>query len=316
MVQQVKSERKITFFRKFSKRLADCEKCFIVNVDNVSSRQIQQIRVALRGTAEVILGKNTMMKKVIQSHLARNPNLEKLVPHIRQNVGFVFTKSDLLDVRTTLEANRVAAPAKAGTIAQCDVVVPAQNTGLGPEKTSFFQALNIPTKIARGCIEIQNDVPLITKDSKVGMSEATLLSMLKIFPFTYGMVITQVYDNGSVFDAEVLDITCEMILKKFVTCAQNAVALSLATGHTTFASVPHLLARGFGNLLAISIATEYTFPQSAELKEYLADPSKFVTVAESAPVAGAPETAKPSAPAAPPPPESESDSDIGMGLFD
>lgn len=49
---------------------------------------------------------------------------------------------------------QVAAPAKAGTVAQSEVVLPAQNTGMGPEKTSFFQALNIPTKISRGTIEI------------------------------------------------------------------------------------------------------------------------------------------------------------------
>ena len=42
-----------------------------------------------------------------------------------------------------------------------DVVVPAQNTGMGPEKTSFFQALAIPTKITKGTIEIIKDVELI-----------------------------------------------------------------------------------------------------------------------------------------------------------
>jgi hypothetical protein len=35
-----------------------------------------------------------------------------------------------------------------------DVTIPAQVTSLGPEKTSFFQALQIPTKITRGTIEI------------------------------------------------------------------------------------------------------------------------------------------------------------------
>ena len=48
----------------------------------------------------------------------------------------------------------MAAPAKAGAIAPIDVKIPALNTGLGPEKTSFFQALAIPTKITRGTIEL------------------------------------------------------------------------------------------------------------------------------------------------------------------
>merc|ERR1712244_96521 len=58
--------------------------------------------------------------------------------------------------------------ARAGAIAPLDVTVPAQNTGLGPEKTSFFQALNIPTKITKGTIEIIADVKLIKEGDKVG----------------------------------------------------------------------------------------------------------------------------------------------------
>ena len=59
------------------------------------------------------------------------------------------------------------APAKAGALAPLDVTVPAQNTGMGPEKTSFFQALSIPTKITKGTIEIISDVPLIKAGDKV-----------------------------------------------------------------------------------------------------------------------------------------------------
>ena len=66
----------------------------------------------------------------------------------------MFTKEELTEVRELILANKVAAPAKAGAIAPCDVFVPKGNTGLGPEKTSFFQALAIPTKIAKGTIEI------------------------------------------------------------------------------------------------------------------------------------------------------------------
>merc|ERR1712007_103889 len=96
----------------------------------------------------------------------------------KQNVGFVFTKVELLHVRDLLLSNKVKAPAKAGALAPVDVVVPAQNTGMGPEKTSFFQALAIPTKITKGTIEIIKDVDIIKAGDRVGMSEATLLNML------------------------------------------------------------------------------------------------------------------------------------------
>merc|ERR1719378_819037 len=70
-----------------------------------------------------------MMRKVIRGYLEKNPDLEKLLPHIKMNVGFVFTKEELTVVRDLLLANKKAAPAKAGAIAPVDVTIPAQNTG-------------------------------------------------------------------------------------------------------------------------------------------------------------------------------------------
>ena len=46
----------------------------------------------------------------------------------------------------------MSAPARAGGVAPTEVIVPAGNTGMGPEKTQFFQALNIQTKITKGTL--------------------------------------------------------------------------------------------------------------------------------------------------------------------
>merc|ERR1712183_524607 len=134
-----------------------------------------------------------MMRKVLRGRMDQNPAYEKVLPHIVENVGFVFTKDDLAEVRDRLLSNQKPAAAKAGAMAPKDVFVEAMTTVLGPEKTSFFQALNIPTKITRGTIEIIADVKLIKEGDKVGMSDSTLLNMLRISPFTYGLVVRKVY---------------------------------------------------------------------------------------------------------------------------
>jgi len=314
MVREDKAAWKANYFTKLAALFDEYPKCFIVGADNVGSKQMQEIRIALRGQAIVLMGKNTMMRKAIRGHLETNPNLERLLPHIKQNVGFVFTKEELVHVRDLLLANKVRAPAKAGAIAPLDVVVPAQNTGMGPEKTSFFQALSIPTKITKGTIEIIQDVPLIKTGDKVGMSESTLLNMLKISPFTYGLVVQKVYDSGTVFDPEILDITDEDLIKKFQSGIANVAALSLAIGYPTVASVPHSVVNGMKNLLAVAAATEITFKEAETLKAFLADPSAF---AAAAPAAAAPAAdAAPAAAAAKEESEEEEDDDMGFGLFD
>ncbi|XP_073323943.1 large ribosomal subunit protein uL10 isoform X2 [Pagrus major] len=275
---------------------------------------MQTIRLSLRDKAVVLMGKNTMMRKAIRGHLENNPALEKLLPHIKGNVGFVFTKEDLAEIRDLLLANKVPAAARAGAIAPCDVTVPAQNTGLGPEKTSFFQALGITTKISRGTIEILSDVSLIRTSDKVGASEATLLNMLNISPFSYGLNIQQVYDNGSVYSPEVLDITEASLHTRFLEGVRNIASVCLEIGYPTLASVPHSVINGYKRVLAVAVETDYSFPLADKVKAFLADPSAF---AVAAPAAAAETAAAPAAAKEEAKEESEeSDDDMGFGLFD
>jgi len=316
MVREDRSAWKANYFLRMEKLIEDYPTCFLVSADNVGSKQMQQIRIGLRGKAEVLMGKNTMMRKAIRGQLAKYPQLEKLLPCIVGNVGFVFTNEDLTEIRDILLSNKKEAPAKAGAIAPLDVHVPGGNTGQGPEKTSFFQALAIPTKITKGTIEILSDIHLIKKDEKVGASEAALLQMLNIRPFHYGLVCTTVYDNGAVFSPEILDITDDDIVKKFTSGIANVAAVSLSVGYPTVASVPHSIINGFKNIAAVCLETDIDIPQIQGIKEFLADPSKFVAAAapvaaEAAPAADAKAEAKKEESD-----ESGSDDDMGFGLFD
>jgi len=319
MVKEDRTVWKSNYFLKITSLFDEYPKAFVVNADNVGSKQMQQIRQALRGRAVILMGKNTMMRKAIRGHIENNPGLERLLPVIKNNVGFVFTKEDLTDVRILLLDNKVQAPARAGAVAPLDVKIPAQTTTLGPEKTSFFQALSIPTKITKGTIEILNEVSLIKEGEKVGQSESTLLNMLNISPFTYGLVIENVYDSGTVFAPAVLDITNADIIARFVSGVRNIACVSLAIGYPTAASAPHSLVNGFKRLLAVAAETDYNFKEAERTKEYLKDPSKFA-VAVAAPVAAAAPAAKAAAPAAKEAAKEESgeesEGDMGFGLFD
>jgi len=300
---------KANYFEKLENAIRNHQKFLLVNADNVASLQFAQIRRTCRGKAEIVMGKNTMMKKVIRGLIEEFPDFEKVLPALVENVGFVFTNGDLLEIRDMLLNNKVAAPARAGAVAPCDVIVPAQNTGMGPEKTSFFQALSIQTKIARGSIEIVSDVPLLKAGDKVGMSEATLLNMLKISPFSYGLKVVQCFEEGSMFDPSVLDITEDDLRAKFMAGVNNVAAVSLNIGYPTTVSAPHSIANGLKNLLAVAAATEITFPAAEQMKAYLADPSAF---ASAAPVAAeaTQEAAKEEEPE-----EDESSSEMGFDLF-
>ncbi|RAO69153.1 uncharacterized protein BHQ10_005165 [Talaromyces amestolkiae] len=310
-----KSASKSAYFDKLKGLLDEYKTIFIVSVDNVSSQQMHEIRVSLRGEGVVLMGKNTMVRRALKGFISENPEYERLLPFVKGNVGFIFTNAELKGIRTKILSNRVAAPARAGAVAPLDVFVPAGNTGMEPGKTSFFQALGVPTKIARGTIEITTDLKLVEAGAKVGASEAVLLNMLNISPFTYGMSITQIYDDGQTFGPEVLDIEDEQLLKALGSAITTIATISLAVSYPTLPSVIHSIVNSYKKVLAVAIETDFSWPEIEELKDRIANPDAY---AAAAPVAAAATSGEAAPAAAEEKEESEEESgDEGFGgLFD
>lgn len=318
-IKMTKAQKKQQYDRKLCSLLDEYSQVLIAIADNVGSNQLQNIRKGLRGHSVVLMGKNTLIRRCIKIHAENsgNKNYLNLLPLLVGNVGLIFTKGDLKEVSEEVAKYKVGAPARVGLVAPIDVIVPPGNTGLDPSQTSFFQVLNIPTKINKGTVEIITPVELIKKGDKVGSSEAALLAKLGIRPFSYGLVVTSVYDNGSVFSPEVLDLTEDDLVEKFAAGVSMVASLSLALSYPTLAAAPHMFVNAYKNVLAVAVATEYSFPQAEKVKEYLKDPSKFAVAA--APVAAADAGSAPAAAKEEEKkeePAEESDEDMGFSLFD
>ena len=119
--------------------------------------------------------------------------------------------------------------------------------------------------------------------------DAALLDKLNIHPFSYGMHIRHVYDDGAIYDPVVLDLTEKDIMEKFFNGVNKLAALSLAVGYPTLASLPHSLNNAFRKLVAIVIGEgmTYSFEKAEPFKAFLADPSAFAVAAAPAEAAAA-----------------------------
>jgi len=260
----------------------------LVGVDHVTSRQMQDIRMELRGTAVVLMGKNTMIRKALALGAEKHPDagLETLRAAVNGNMGFIFaTNCTLDDIRACIKKHRKTAAAKAGQVSMVDVSLPSGPTGMDPSQTSFFQALNIGTKIVKGQIELVSEFPILKVGEKVAPSGAVLLSKLGIKPFEYGMEVEQVFQEGSVFAAAVLDISDDILVEKFMRGVANMAAFSRELGIPTEAGLPHAFGNAFRNVAALCADIDFTFKEIEDVKKFLADPEAF---AAANPVAAAP----------------------------
>jgi len=284
-VELTKKQKKEVYTKNLVELLKQYNKILLVNIDNVGAYSIQKIRQKLRSKATLLFGKNTLIRKTIRDYVEKceeagnkdSARIEALLPFIKGNVGMVFTNDELNSIKEVVESFKQKAPAKVGQVAPEDVFVEPGPTGMEPTQTSFLQALNIASKIVKGQVEISNRVHLVKQGDKVGPSEASLMDKLNIMPFSYRAEVKTVFDSGYVYPASLLSLGTNDVLQTLSKGLQRIATISLHIGHPTLASVPHLIARAYRNLISVSIETTYDFEASVKVKEYLKDPSAFAS---------------------------------------
>lgn len=284
-----KLEKKTKYFDKLIDLCVNHPVALIVNVNHVASKQMQDIRMELRGKAVVLMGKNTMIRKALSIGHEQYPEagMERLRAGIQGNIGFIFATNCALDhIRDTIKKHRMPAAAKTGQVSIVECSLSAGPTGMDPSSTGFFQALNIPTKIVKGQIELVTDFHILKVGEKVGPSSAVLLAKLGIRPFEYGMEAEQVFQDGSVFPSAVLDIKDDALISKFLAGVANMAAFSRELGIPTEAGLPHMFGNAFRNIASLVSDIDFTFKEVETVKKFLADPTAFASAAPAAAAGG------------------------------
>jgi len=71
IVENKKWVRKSAYWNKLNTALDEYKNILVIGVDFVGSKQMQQVRIALRGKGIVLMGKNTIIRKVFLNELRK-----------------------------------------------------------------------------------------------------------------------------------------------------------------------------------------------------------------------------------------------------
>jgi large subunit ribosomal protein LP0 len=252
----------------------------VVTLDNVSNAQLQSARVALQKSerpGDLVIGKNSIIEKALKwlttepekgtkefedhSKWKRRPELKNMAKLVEGNIGLIFSDDDYSSVRDLVEKEVLNVPAKTGVPAPCDVTIPAGPTNLDVGKVQIFQKLNVPTKAVKNMLEIQKDIHIIKKGEKVTATGSELCRLLNLKPFSYKLEMKKIWMNGAVLEEDMINISSNDILKTFQSHCTSLAALSLGAGLPNALSVPHMVANGFKDLLAIGLGADLKFKQ-------------------------------------------------------
>jgi len=227
----------------------------IVDVHGIPGPQIQEMRAGLREHAVLKMTKNNLLLLAIEMAAKEKPGLEKLKDSVDGQCAMVATDLSPFKLFRQLEATKTAAPAKAGDIAPMDIIVPKGPTKFAPGPIiGDLQKIGVPAAIDGGKIVVKKDAKLVEMGQPIPANIAAMLPKLDILPMIVGMNLASAFEDGMVYNRNVLDIPEDYYPTMFATAAYNALALGVSIAFPTKETIVPLIAKVYREALGLAVS--------------------------------------------------------------
>lgn len=246
------TERKIQTVKRFEELLGSNDVVGVIAMEGIPAPQLQQIKGDLRPEAVVKMGKNTLILRALDSQ-----GFSELDDYVEFQTALIFTDMNPFKLYKKLEAGKTNAPASPGSIAPKDIVVPAGETGLPPGPVvGDLQQAGIPASIEGGGVVVQEDTTVAEAGDEIDTQLADVLNKLGIKPLEIGLTLRAVYEDGSIFEPEVLAIDEEQYAADFQAAAAQAFNLAVNAAIPTTESLPTLVGKAAREARSLAIGAE------------------------------------------------------------
>ncbi len=206
----------------------------IVNLLDIPARQLQKMRQSLSGKAIIRMSKKNLMDLAFKDCNDKKENIVDLSNHMEGQPAIVFTDMNPFRLFKMLEDSKTAAPAKAGSVPDSDIVVPEGDTGFEPGPLlGDLQQVGIPAKIDKGKIVVSKDHVVVKAGEEVSKQVAGMLTRLDIQPMEVGIDLQAAYEEEAVYTSDLLSIDEEKTLADVQTAFTQAFNMSVYAGIPT-----------------------------------------------------------------------------------
>jgi large subunit ribosomal protein L10 len=235
----------------------------VADLQKVRSSQIQEIRKKLRGKAELIVAKNTILRKVSEQLSSEKANVDEFANSLSGSKVLIFTQMNPYELILFLNKNKVRVPAKGGDVATGEIMIPAGNTGLQPGPViSEFNEAKVQTRIEGGSIFVAKDTIVARKGEAIATKTASLLSKLGMKPMEAGLALSYAYDNGIVLGPNDLAFDLEQMKTQFMSAARSAFGLAVEASIMIPETAPIIISKAYRQALAVSVEAEFLTKES------------------------------------------------------
>jgi len=231
----------------------------IVGVTGIPSRQLQNMRRDLHGSAEVRMSRNTLLRRALEEV---DEGYEDLADFVSGQVALIGTNDNPFGLYQQLEASKTPAPINAGEIAPNDIVIPEGDTGIDPGPfVGELQQVGAEARIMEGSIRVTADSTVLETGEEVSDDLANVLGELGIEPKEVGLDLRSVYSEGVLFEPDELAIDVDEYRADVQSAAAAARNLSVNAAYPTARTAGTLLAKAAGEAKSVGLFAAIEDPE-------------------------------------------------------
>jgi len=231
----------------------------IVGVAGIPSRQLQNMRRDLHGSAEVRMSRNTLLRRALEEV---DDGLEQLATFVSGQVALIGTDDNPFGLYQQLEASKTPAPINAGEVTPNDIVIPEGDTGVDPGPfVGELQQVGAEARIMDGSIQVTADSTVLEAGGEVSDELANVLGELGIEPKEVGLDLRSVYSEGVLFEPDELAIDVDEYRTDVQSAAAAARNLSVNAAYPTARTAGTLLAKAAGEAKSVGLFAAIEDPE-------------------------------------------------------
>ena len=257
------AKQKIELVERLAAELGKYSVIGMLDMYKLPARQLLEIRNKLRGKAIIKMAKKSAIKLALQKH--KSTGLDKMEQHIMRVPALLLSNENPFKLARLLSESKSMASAKAGDIAPSDIWIRAGPTDLPPGPAiGELQKAKLPAGVQDGKIAIMKDTRVARQGDAITGALANVLAKLKVQPIEIGLNLVAAWENGTIYQKDVLFIPQEQHIENLKMAHLQAFNLSINAGYITTATLPVLLAKAHREAMALAleagIVTKETLP--------------------------------------------------------
>ena len=235
----------------------------VVNIEGIPAPQMQKMRKKLKDEMSIIVSRKRLIKHSLNA--SKKKNLKDLEIHMDGQVGIVLTETNPFKLYKIMKNTQTESPAKGGEIAPEDIIVKEGDTPFKPGPiVGDLQKAGIKAAIERGKIVIKKTSTIVKEGEVIPRNVANVLTKLEIYPLTVGLHLTAVYEKGTIYDKEILDVDTDVIKGRFVSAVSNAQKIAIDICYITNTTIEPLIKKAYFNALNLAIEGNIITKDSVE----------------------------------------------------